>query len=46
MTEYNFAAQYQQDPQPPSGNIVKKKWLKFYGPDDELWAKVGDGMKG
>jgi len=30
MTEYNFAAQYQQDPQPPSGLIVKRDWLKFY----------------
>jgi predicted phage terminase large subunit-like protein len=35
MTEYNFAAQYQQDPQPPSGNIVLRKWLKFYGPNDK-----------
>jgi predicted phage terminase large subunit-like protein len=35
MTEYNFVAQYQQDPQPPSGNIVKREWLKFYGPDDK-----------
>jgi predicted phage terminase large subunit-like protein len=35
MTEYNFAAQYQQDPQPPSGNIVKRKWLKFYGPNEK-----------
>jgi predicted phage terminase large subunit-like protein len=35
MTEYNFAAQYQQDPHPPSGNIVKRKWLKFYGPNDK-----------
>jgi predicted phage terminase large subunit-like protein len=35
MTEYNFAAQYQQDPQPPSGNIVKRKWLKFYGPPEK-----------
>jgi len=35
MTEYNFAAQYQQDPQPASGNIVKREWLKFYGPDDK-----------
>jgi len=35
MTEYNFVAQYQQDPQPPSGNIVKRKWLKFYGPDEK-----------
>ena len=30
MNEYNFAAQYQQDPQPPSGLIVKRAWLKFY----------------
>ena len=34
MTEYNFAAQYQQNPQPPSGIIVKREWLKFYGPSD------------
>jgi predicted phage terminase large subunit-like protein len=34
MTEYNFVAQYQQDPQPPSGIIVKREWLKFYGPND------------
>jgi len=31
MTEYNFAAQYQQNPQPPSGLIVKRNWLRFYG---------------
>jgi predicted phage terminase large subunit-like protein len=30
MTEYNFAAQYQQDPQPPSGLIVRRNWLRFY----------------
>jgi predicted phage terminase large subunit-like protein len=35
MTEYNFTAQYQQNPQPPSGIIVKREWLKFYGPNDE-----------
>ncbi|MEX0827761.1 MAG: hypothetical protein WD005_02305, partial [Haliea sp.] len=35
MTEYNFAAQYQQDPQPASGNIVKSEWLKSYGPKDK-----------
>ena len=34
MTEYNFVAQYQQDPQPPSGIIVKREWLKFYDPSD------------
>jgi len=35
MTEYNFAAQYQQDPQPPSGLIVKREWLKFYSEKDK-----------
>ena len=35
MTEYNFTAQYQQNPQPPSGVIVKRGWLKFYGPNDK-----------
>ena len=34
MTEYNFAAQYQQNPQPPSGNIVKREWLKYYDPNE------------
>ena len=34
MTEYNFVAQYQQDPQPPSGIIVKRRWLKYYEPND------------
>ena len=35
MTEYNFAAQYQQDPQPPAGLIVKRDWLKFYREQDK-----------
>ncbi|MGA7323083.1 MAG: phage terminase large subunit [Rhodomicrobium sp.] len=35
MTEYNFAAQYQQDPQPPAGLIVKREWLKFYPEKDK-----------
>jgi predicted phage terminase large subunit-like protein len=34
MTEYNYTAQYQQDPQPPSGIIVKREWLKHYQPSD------------
>jgi len=33
MTEYNFAAQYQQDPQPPAGLIVRRDWLRFYAPN-------------
>jgi predicted phage terminase large subunit-like protein len=35
MTDYNFTAQYQQDPQPPSGIIVKRDWLKFYSPNEK-----------
>jgi predicted phage terminase large subunit-like protein len=35
MTSYHFAAQYQQNPQPPSGNIVKREWLKFYTPQEK-----------
>jgi predicted phage terminase large subunit-like protein len=34
MTEYNFAAQYQQCPLPPGGAIVKTAWLKYYEPGD------------
>ncbi len=34
MTPYHFAAQYQQNPQPPEVNVVKREWLKFYAPDE------------
>jgi predicted phage terminase large subunit-like protein len=30
MGEYQFAAQYQQNPAPLGGGIVKHEWLKFY----------------
>lgn len=35
MTDYNFTAQYLQDPQPYSGIIVKRDWLKYYGPNEK-----------
>ena len=35
ITEYHFAAQYQQNPEPPSGIIVKREWLKFYTPEEK-----------
>jgi predicted phage terminase large subunit-like protein len=35
MTPYHFAAQYQQNPQPPEGHIVKREWLKFYTPEEK-----------
>lgn len=28
--EYNFQSQYQQDPTPREGALVKREWLKFY----------------
>ena len=30
MGEYNFVSQYQQNPQPKGGNIIKSDWLKYY----------------
>ena len=30
MGTMNFAAQYQQDPAPPGGNIIQRDWLRFY----------------
>jgi predicted phage terminase large subunit-like protein len=32
--EYNFASQYQQNPTPPGGLIVKTEWLKYYEPSE------------
>jgi predicted phage terminase large subunit-like protein len=34
MTEYNFAAQYQQSPIPLEGAMVKTAWLKYYEPHE------------
>jgi predicted phage terminase large subunit-like protein len=28
--EYNFLSQYQQDPSPEGGAMIKKEWLRFY----------------
>jgi predicted phage terminase large subunit-like protein len=30
MTDYNFDAQYRQNPQPLAGNVVKRDWLRYY----------------
>jgi len=34
MTDYNYSAQYQQNPQPEKGNIVQREWLKYYTSED------------
>lgn len=31
--EYNFSGQYQQEPAPMGGGLVKKKWFKEYDPN-------------
>jgi predicted phage terminase large subunit-like protein len=32
--EYNFASQYQQNPVPLDGAMIKRDWLKYYDPDE------------
>jgi len=32
--EYTFVSQYQQNPMPPGGAIIKTAWLQFYDPKD------------
>jgi len=39
MGEFNFAGQYQQNPMPREGGIIKKKWFKFYN-EEHLWKSV------
>lgn len=31
--EYNFQSQYQQEPMPREGGLVKRDWLRFYEPN-------------
>jgi predicted phage terminase large subunit-like protein len=33
--EYNFLSQYQQNPSPPGGALVKTAWLKYYEPGEQ-----------
>jgi predicted phage terminase large subunit-like protein len=34
MGEFNFSGQYQQNPAPREGAIIKRSWLHFYDPAD------------
>ena len=34
MGEYNFSSQYQQNPIPLGGAMVKTQWLKYYAPNE------------
>ncbi|MCD4783773.1 MAG: phage terminase large subunit [Candidatus Eremiobacteraeota bacterium] len=40
--EYNFAGQYQQNPVPQEGAIIKSDWLQYYDPE-ELKKGLEDG---
>lgn len=31
LGDYQYAAQFQQDPTPPEGSIIQSQWLKYYG---------------
>lgn len=36
LGEYNFAAQYNQNPMPAKGTMVKSDWLRFYNKEDKI----------
>lgn len=42
MGEFNFAGQYQQNPMPREGGVIKKNWLKFYD-KDALFKSIDKG---
>ncbi|MDD3150658.1 MAG: phage terminase large subunit [Candidatus Gastranaerophilales bacterium] len=42
MGEFNFAGQYQQNPMPREGGVIKKKWLQFYN-ETALFKSIGNG---
>lgn len=41
--EYNFAGQYQQNPAPKDGGIIKRKWFRKYN-KEELLNRINDGL--
>lgn len=42
MGEYTFAGQYQQNPAPLDGGIIKASWLKCYN-KEELFKSIAEG---
>ena len=36
LGEYNFSAQYQQEPLPSAGAMIKKSWLKYFSPCEKI----------
>ncbi len=33
--EYNFSSQYQQNPTPPGGAMIRAEWLRYYTPGEQ-----------
>ena len=44
LGEYNFLAQYQQNPISAEGNLIKKKWLKYFNLDEFLKEMNGNDI--
>jgi predicted phage terminase large subunit-like protein len=42
MGEFNFSGQYQQEPAPREGALIKREWLHFYDPQ-ELEKAIEEG---
>jgi predicted phage terminase large subunit-like protein len=40
LGEYNFESQYQQDPQPPGGNMIRTAWLQYYDERPKAFSSV------
>jgi len=36
LGQYNFAAQYNQDPIPSAGSMIQKSWIKYYKNNDKI----------
>jgi predicted phage terminase large subunit-like protein len=36
LGEYNFSAQYQQEPVPNKGSMVQKAWIKYYSSQEKI----------
>ena len=45
MGEYNFAGQYQQNPAPREGGVIKKKWLQFFNREELFKAIENEEIK-
>jgi len=45
MGSYNFAGQYQQNPAPREGGIIKEAWIKYYNREELFKAVKNDTLR-